>query len=80
MLEKFSLKELFNSDLQELSTRLPWIPVKILKVDSVIFNTLSCSFSHVTPHESVIVCSPEVEMDIFLVRIPLGLVLAQALA
>ena len=34
MLEKFSLKELLSSELQELSARLPWIPDKILKVNS----------------------------------------------
>ena len=36
MLEKFSLKELLSSELQELSARLPWIPEKILKVNSNI--------------------------------------------
>ena len=40
MLEKFSSKELLSSELQDLSARLPWIPEKILKVNSSICNIL----------------------------------------
>ena len=44
MLKKFTLRDLFSSDLHELSTKLPWMPMKVLKVhivsDYVLFSFL----------------------------------------
>ena len=48
MLKKFTLRDLFSSDFHELSTKLPWMPVKVLKVhtvsESVLFRCSSFFF------------------------------------
>ena len=47
MLDKFSLVELLAMDLHQLQDNLPWIPMKILKVNSIAIAGIQYLFEYV---------------------------------